>query len=189
MIQNDGFRLRLIEKEDLNWLKELRQDENVNKFLGTFCLLNDTKQQKWFEGLISDSKRCYMAFEMTKTDSSSSAGNFENVTVLGCARITDIDLINRSMCVGGDIFPKFQSKGYAKELYRLIFKYGFDYMNMHRLYLYVLEDNERAISLYEKMGFIYEGTWRESILRDGKYKNYNIMSLLEQEYREKYGKN
>ncbi len=173
MLKNNNFVLRLVEEDDLVWVKTLRENPDTNKFLGTFCLLNDSMQKTWFNSLQSDKSKCYMIFEKFNDISNEK---------IGMVRITEIDLINKSMCVGGDIDPKHRGNGYAKEMFKLIFKYGFDYMNMNRLYLYVLEDNNVAKSLYKKMGFTYEGVQREAIFSEGKYKDYEMMSILKREY-------
>ena len=173
MIKNNGFILRLIEEEDLSWVKGLRENPNVNKFLGTFCLLNDPMQKTWFNSLQHDKSKCYMIFEGIRNNA---------LVKIGMVRITHIDLINNSMCVGGDIDPKYRGNDYGKEMFKLIFKYGFDYMNMSRLYLYVLEDNIVAKSLYKKMGFTKEGVQREAIYSEGKYKDYEMLSILKNDY-------
>lgn len=49
---------------------------------------------------------------------------------------------------------------------------------IHRLELTVLAHNERALSLYKKMGFEIEGTKRHSLLIDGEYKDEYYMSKL-----------
>ena len=173
MLTNNDFTLRLIEEEDLPWIKHLRENPDINKYLGSFCLLNDFTQRTWFNSLQNSRSKCYMIFSKTNGLSNEK---------IGMVRITEIDLINKLICVGGDIAPKHRGNGYAKEMFKLIFKYGFNYMNMNRLYLYVLEDNNVAKALYKKMGFTHEGTQREAIFSDGKYKDYEMMSILKREY-------
>ncbi|MBP5296763.1 MAG: GNAT family N-acetyltransferase [Bacteriovoracaceae bacterium] len=179
MIIDQEFRLRAVERSDLSWLKHLREDPSVSSCLGTFCLLNDERQERWFNSLQTDSTKCYMIFEKRESNNS--------FVKLGMVRITEIDLINRSMCVGGDLAQEYRGKGYAKDMYKLIFQYGFNHMNMHRLYLFVLEDNMVAKGLYQQMGFKLEGVQREAIYSNGKYKNYEMMGLLKNEYLEHRG--
>jgi len=42
-----------------------------------------------------------------------------------------------------------------------------------------------AKRLYEKVGFKEEGIMREAIFRNGVYHDYVVMSILEDEYRDK----
>ena len=50
---------------------------------------------------------------------------------------------------------------------------------MHRIGLFVVSDNERAIRLYEKLGFEREGLRRETdITEDGRYHDLVVMGIL-----------
>ncbi|MDN6724638.1 MAG: GNAT family N-acetyltransferase, partial [Tetragenococcus halophilus] len=53
---------------------------------------------------------------------------------------------------------------------------------LHILYLQVFSFNKRAIKLYEKMGFIHEGSQRQALYRMGKWHDIIMMSILENEY-------
>ena len=46
----------------------------------------------------------------------------------------------------------------------------------------VLATNQRAINLYKKLGFDYEGTKRQEVLKGGVYVDSIIMSILKQDY-------
>lgn len=65
-----------------------------------------------------------------------------------------------------------------------ILHYAFDTLKLHKVYLNVLERNERARHFYIKCGFVYEGTSKDAILLNGKYENlawYGIFNDREQE--------
>jgi len=47
----------------------------------------------------------------------------------------------------------------------------------------VLETNQRAINLYNKLGFIKEGVKREEVLKNNKWINSIVMSILKSEYK------
>lgn len=78
---------------------------------------------------------------------------------------------------------RFWSHGYGTEAMRLILRYGFEQMGLHRIDLRVLEYNQRAIRAYEKCGFVREGIERESACIDGAWYSDVMMSILEDEYR------
>ena len=159
------FKIRLIEREDLDFIREIRSDPETTKYLGTFELLSKEKQEKWFEGLLNDNSRMYFIFELNKKR-------------IGYLRITVIDYINRSMCVGGDIHKKFRGKGYSKKMFDLIFDLGFYKMNFNKMWLYALESNARARHIYKKLGFKENGISREAVYKDGKYLDYIYMDIL-----------
>lgn len=75
-----------------------------------------------------------------------------------------------------------KGKGLGKETLQLIKKYCFEILQMHRLWLDVAEDNEKAIYIYASEGFKNEGILREAVIFDGKFKNLKLMSILESDY-------
>jgi RimJ/RimL family protein N-acetyltransferase len=169
----NNFRIRPIELHDLTFLKNLREDPVVYDNLGSFIIPNMDKQEKWFKGLTNSSE--YLIFEKIENDI------WERV---GIVRLTSIDNLNRSVCIGADIAKVFRGKGLSKVLYSLIFELCFNKMNMNRVWLLVMSTNEIAKNLYKKLGFVYEGAQRQAILRDQKYIDYEMYGLLKDEYNE-----
>jgi RimJ/RimL family protein N-acetyltransferase len=53
---------------------------------------------------------------------------------------------------------------------------------MNRLYLLVLESNTIARALYDKVGLKTEGIQRKAVYKNGKYEDYIMMSILQEEY-------
>jgi RimJ/RimL family protein N-acetyltransferase len=71
--------------------------------------------------------------------------------------------------------------GYGTDAMRVLCRFGFDMMNLHRIQLDVFSENQRAIHVYEKIGFHIEGTRREAVFKFGKYMDMVVMGLLEGE--------
>jgi len=69
-------------------------------------------------------------------------------------------------------------KGYCLEATRLMVKFAFDDMNLHRVYLKVNENNIYGIKCFEKVGFKKEGILREHRYYGGKYSNDLIMGII-----------
>jgi len=76
----------------------------------------------------------------------------------------------------------FTGKGIGAEAMRLLLDYGFNELNFYRIQLNVIAYNERAIKLYEKLGFTREGTLREFIFRDGNRYDMYLYGLLRHEW-------
>ena len=55
--------------------------------------------------------------------------------------------------------------------------------------LRVHDNNPRAIHVYEKVGFVMEGTLRQAEYRNGKYLNMYVMSVLYSEWKRMEGQN
>ena len=79
---------------------------------------------------------------------------------------------------------EYWGKGYGREAMKLILKFAFHELNLHRVQLSVFSYNERAISLYRKLGFVQEGVLREYLSRDGQRHDMLYFGLLQQEWQE-----
>lgn len=73
-------------------------------------------------------------------------------------------------------------KGYGYEAIQLALRFAFDELNPHRVQLTVFSYNERAVALYEKLGFQREGVYREFIQRDGRRYDMYLYGLLRREW-------
>ena len=172
------FNLRYIDESDLDFITDIRQDPEVQSNVGTLLFTNKEKQKQWFSNLCKDESRMYLILESTQMFE-----NKKDATVkIGYVRMTDIDHKNKSVCVGGDIEYCYRGRKYGKEMYKLIFDLCFNQLGMNRVWLLVLETNERAKHLYERMGFKEEGRQRKAIYKNGKYIDYIMMSILKEEY-------
>ena len=76
----------------------------------------------------------------------------------------------------------YWNQGYGAEAMRLILRFGFDELNLHRIQLTVFSYNHRAIRLYEKLGFTHEGIYREFLHRDGQRHDMLLYGLLRHEW-------
>ena len=81
------------------------------------------------------------------------------------------------------VMPKeHQSHGYGHEAIELLLGFAFDEMNLNKVELHVIEDNLRAIALYERCGFQPEGRLRQDVFQNGRYKDIICMSILRDEW-------
>jgi RimJ/RimL family protein N-acetyltransferase len=102
---------------------------------------------------------------------------------IGVTSLINLDYKNRNAECIIDIGDKEAwGKGFGAEAMNLLLDFGFLEMNLHRISLRVFSFNSRAIKLYEKLGFQWEGTLRESIFRGGQWHDILQMSILKNEY-------
>ena len=76
---------------------------------------------------------------------------------------------------------EYWGRGIAGEASWLICRHAFNRLNLHRIWLGVMERNERAVALYRRLGFEEEGRHRQEVLRDGERQDVVIMGLLQGE--------
>ena len=73
-------------------------------------------------------------------------------------------------------------RGYGTEATALMAQYGFETLNLNRIWLHVYEHNTRGRRAYEKVGFQLEGTLRKHCYREGRYWDVIVMGLLREEW-------
>ncbi|UCE65336.1 MAG: GNAT family N-acetyltransferase [Candidatus Zixiibacteriota bacterium] len=78
-----------------------------------------------------------------------------------------------------------KGNGYGRAAVQFIKRYVFEELGFHRLWLEVLENNQRAYQLYKSEGFVDEGVHRESLKQGERYLSLIVMSMLRHEYENK----
>lgn len=69
--------------------------------------------------------------------------------------------------IGMGVYDAFAGRGVGEALMRAALDLADNWLNITRLELSVFHDNERAIRLYRRMGFVEEGTYQNYAFRDG----------------------
>ncbi len=102
---------------------------------------------------------------------------------IGFIELDGIDWGARSGWIGIGIGPREDwGKGYGTDAMKILLKYAFEEMNLHRLSLDVFEFNPRAIRCYEKAGFRHEGRQREALHRAGRRWDLIFMGILKSDW-------
>ena len=73
-------------------------------------------------------------------------------------------------------------KGIGSRVTRFMVEYGFDVLDLRRVFLEVLETNARAKRVYDKLGFTVEGRLRQHQVKDGQPVDVFVMGLLRTDY-------
>jgi RimJ/RimL family protein N-acetyltransferase len=73
-------------------------------------------------------------------------------------------------------------KGYGTDAMRVLLRYAFTELNLHRVTLIVFEQNKRAIRSYEKAGFVVEGVTRKEYTREGRRWDVVHMGVLREDW-------
>jgi RimJ/RimL family protein N-acetyltransferase len=106
--------------------------------------------------------------------------------LIGWAQLDGVDWAHRTTSLGIGIGNRtFWDSGYGSEAIGLLLDFAFDELNLHRVYLTVFSYNQRAIHLYEKLGFQHEGTYREHLQRDGQRYDMLLYGILSREWRQR----
>jgi RimJ/RimL family protein N-acetyltransferase len=76
----------------------------------------------------------------------------------------------------------YRGRGYGTDAMRVLLRYLFTELNLHRASLTVFAYNPRAIRSYEKAGFTIEGRLRQTLHRDGQRYDEWVMGVLRSEW-------
>ena len=82
--------------------------------------------------------------------------------LVGGIGLMDINHADGNAQLGLSIYQQDDwGQGYGREMIVLALRYAFNELNLHRVWLTTSAFNERALKLYEKLGFRHEGRGRE----------------------------
>ena len=166
-LEGERVILRPVSVGDAQGLLELVSDAEGNRLTGTRDLALDLDAaQRWYGSRAEHEDR----IDLAVVDKRSS--EFAGEVVLN-----DLDRDNRSCNFRIGLLPAFQGQGLGSEATRLIVSHAFA-IGLHRVELEVYAFNPRARRVYEKAGFVYEGTRRDALLWDAQWVDAIVMSVL-----------
>ena len=79
---------------------------------------------------------------------------------------------------GMSVHPDYWNRGVGSALMSAVVDLADNWLNLKRIELEVYTDNAAAIHLYEKFGFVIEGTKRKYAFRDGEYVDAHVMARV-----------
>ena len=82
--------------------------------------------------------------------------------------------------IGMAVHDAFQGQGVGNALMAAMVDLADNWLNVRRIELTVYTDNPAAVHLYEKFGFVIEGTHRDYAFRNGVYVDAYAMARLRQ---------
>jgi RimJ/RimL family protein N-acetyltransferase len=175
MIYGERIRLRGVEKEDLPKFIAWLNDPEVVDGLGMFLPLSSGDENKWYEGVASlEPAEKPLVIEVRDGDGWRLVGNSSFMGFEWKNRLAEVGLFI------GD--KSIWDKGYGTEVMLLLFKHGFETLNLNRIWLRVHDDNPRAVRVYEKVGMTHEGCYRQGVYKKGVFVDVLIMSILKSEW-------
>jgi RimJ/RimL family protein N-acetyltransferase len=166
MLKGTKVQLRLIDHNDLEQIVKWR-NSNFEYFYE--YPLSMAKQPEWFELYLKSNSLLFII-----------EGDDKKVGMVG---ISNIDHKNRHAEFGRFLIaPVHKGSGYGREALNLMLEYGFNYLNLNKIYLDTFEDSDSARTLYEAVGFKISGHKREHIFRE-KYHDLICMELMRKDYK------
>lgn len=164
------FILRELSRQDLPCINLWRNNITLVKSLGSpFRYISPEIDEKWY-GTYLENRSTQIRLAIVPESCSN---------LVGLVSLTSIDWVYRSaefsICLGD---PDFCGQGLGMHVSTRVIEHGFNDYGLNRIWLSVNTDNSRALRLYSKLGFVQEGTLRQSIFKNGKFCDAILMSLL-----------
>ena len=172
-IKGENLILRAIEEQDLNILKEMMNDEEIELSVGGWSFpVSDIQQKQWFTSIIGQNNNLRLIIDVNE------------IGVAGMCSLTCIDWKNRVAECNIKLInnPKVRNKGIGQKSYVALIKYAFEELQLSRLEANILENNIASNRLHEKIGWKKEGIKRQAIFKNGKYHDVIIYGILRSEY-------
>lgn len=173
--------LRAIESDDLPLLRDWRNTEDFRKYFREYQELNLANQDLWFKKYVVEDKNTLMFMIEDK----------ESGTPIGVCGLCYINWIHRnadlSIYIGKDnLYIDTEKNGYAFDVFDQLFEYGFNRLNLHKIWCEIYSFDEKKHELFKNYGLKQDGVLRDNYFYDGEYQDSHLFSILSSEWRLKY---
>lgn len=165
--------LRPYRKEDLKFMFRWMNDPEILGLVGEVKPWSRSDLERFYDRVKTEKDRAW--FSVVLKDGDRVIGETGLLRAFRPWNTTDLTIEINEKDVWGH--------GYGTEAIGLLLSWTFDTLGFHRVSIGVVGFNERALHFYEKNGFRKEGILRDGYLYRGKYHDFVMMSILEDEFR------
>lgn len=171
-MENKEIRLREIKISDKWVLHKWINDPDIIKYTSYYKPVSDMEQDAWFNNIAYFKNNFVFGIEYMPESK-----------LIGTCGLYDFDSIAHKAELRIKIGDNsYRGKGFAQQAMDYLLKFGFDDMNLNKIWLRVLTTNEPAVKLYSKTGFVKEGISRQDMYIKGKYEDVLHMSIIKNEF-------
>jgi ribosomal-protein-alanine N-acetyltransferase len=175
MIKGNNIHLRTFKTDDSQALLKLQRENR--DFFEQFAMTRSCN----FYTIEGQIERIKKANEKMKQDEDYYFGIFENGENRLIGTINLFHILrgsSQSAVIGYFLDKKYNGKGFMTEATRLIVKYAFDELKLHRIEAGVQPHNIGSIRVLEKSGFHKEGIAKKNTKINGKWKDHQVLAII-----------
>ena len=165
-----------IEEKHLPQILKWRNNPHNRQWYREHRILTLEHQKKWWQEKIINGDGSWNYFVIKPIN--------EMDCIIGTTGLIYINPVHRSGEVAfqiGDNRYSAVDKDYDKDILNTLFKFGFNDLNLNRLWIETIEGNPN-FNLFSELNFKEEGRLRQTYFKNGKFKDSIIMSLLRDEW-------
>jgi len=188
MIRGEKIELRAVSAnpEVLARLRDWRNTPELRRWFREYREITWNEHIEYWKGRDGRKDECHFciltsADEMKKVKTIEPKDDDEYPWIIGYAGLTKIHPVNRTAEFGIYLAPEYQRKGFGKDALMTLLRYGFEELNLNRIWAEVYAGND-ALKLYQRIGFKQEGTLHEHVFKDGSYIDSYMIGLLRTEW-------
>jgi len=174
MIKGKKVAFRALERGDLPLIRDWRNIPYLRKHFREPMELNMLNQEAWLPKVTASKNDFMFMVEELATG--------EPVGVVG---LTYINWIIRSGEISlyiGKNDSYIDDEGLAEDAVRLIIKYGFEILNLNKIWTELYEYDHKKMAIYEKFNMNRDGVLRDNCFYRNRYWDSYLVSILRSEY-------
>jgi len=177
MLKGKSVLLRPVKRSDISYFLKWFNDPEVLQYLTLYLPMTEMSEEKFIEELGTTRARSDVLFVIEAKEGASTKP-------IGNCGLHQIDSKDQNANFGIIIGEKdYWSKSYGTEAAKLVINYGFQQLNLHRIYSTAVAFNERSIKFHKKIGFREEGRLRQAMFKNGQYHDLVLFGILREEWR------
>ena len=166
MLRGEYVILRAPEISDALIICAWQSDREVTKFLPFVHPISQTRQCSIIKQASLDRNNITLIIET------------EDEIPIGLCSLKNIDWINSTAEISVIIYAKScWGREYGYDAVKTLTNFGMFEINLFTIYANIIEDNERAIKCFQKVGYEIEGVLYDRLFKEGKPKNLVSMSI------------
>ena len=169
--------LKPITESDFSKMLSWYTNSELLRLIGEVEPWTREKLARWYREVCHDTNSAW--FTIVVNENQRVIGDAGLLRMFTPWKTTDISIVIGEKAMWGH--------GYGTDAGRRLLQYAFDELKFHRVAIGVVAFNTRAVRFWTELGFQQEGIQREGYYCDNTYSNFIMMSLLEDEYRRKFG--
>lgn len=167
------MKLRAVELSDVDLLYEWENDMELWEFGNTMRPFSKYALENYV--LNSQNESLYSAKQMRLMID---VERNNAIYTLGCIDVYDYEAKDAKAGIGIFICKNERKKGYAQKAISLLENIMQNTYNIHQLYAFITEDNEKSIALFEKCGYKFNASLKDWVLVNRNFKNVNIYQKI-----------
>jgi len=105
-------------------------------------------------------------------------GIFEQGEYIGNIGLNDLKKQNNSGMVGYWLAESHQGRGIITDCTRALVNYGFQTLELNRIYIYCASENVKSRAIPERLGFVQEGVLQDGECLYGKYHDLVVYGMV-----------